>query len=89
MAEPAPNTVETASLLRDVVIAMEPLMVDAKRAAALFGLNSRTWYRFNAAGKCPAPMHLGRALRWDVEELTEWKRAKCPPREKWEQQRKR
>lgn len=61
-----------------------PLLVPAKTAARLCGLGKTAWYALHASGRCPMPIRLGRAVRWDRRELEAWCAAGCPPRHIWE-----
>lgn len=65
----------------------KPLAIDARNAAALFGLSVRTWRRLDAAGGCPRPLRLGGAVRWSPDELAAWRDAGCPARAEWERNR--
>lgn len=40
-------------------------------------------HKLNSAGKLPAPVRLGRCLRWRAEEITAWLAAGCPSRSEW------
>lgn len=64
-------------------------LLNVREAAALCGLGVSTWWRFLSAGKIPAPVRIGRAVRWRRDELNAWLMADCPPRAKWEAMRKR
>jgi predicted DNA-binding transcriptional regulator AlpA len=65
--------------------AVEPLLVSARRAAALCGVSVATWHRWNAAGRCPAPLRVTPgSVRWRAEELREWIAAGCVPRREWD-----
>ena len=65
---------------------LDPLFVDAKVAAALFGISERTWATWNSTGVCPAPVGFrpfGRSVRWGVDDLRAWAAAGMPKREDW------
>lgn len=66
---------------------MLTIAVDAKDAAAMFGLSDRSWRRMNAAGQCPRPLRLGGAVRWNTDELREWAAAGSPSRARWDELR--
>jgi predicted DNA-binding transcriptional regulator AlpA len=58
----------------------ERLLITDVQAAALAGVSRSTWNVLRAAGKVPACVKLGRAVRWrrlDVELWIEWG---CPNR---------
>lgn len=63
---------------------LDPILIPDHRAAALAGISRASWHRLRAAGKVPKPIKLGRACRWNVEELKAWIRADCPDRRTWE-----
>jgi predicted DNA-binding transcriptional regulator AlpA len=61
-----------------------PILVDARRAAALLGVGLRTLRAMDAAGKLPAPVRLSPGcVRWRLAELREWSEAGCPDRKTW------
>ena len=66
------------------IAAPAPLLVDAKTAARLCGLGKTAWYALHAAGRIPMPIRLGRAVRWNADELRGWTAAGCPARDRWE-----
>ena len=57
-----------------------PLLVDATAAAALCGKHLRTWRAWQAAGRIPRPIRIGRSLMWRFSELEAWVAAGCPSR---------
>lgn len=61
----------------------ETMVVDARDAAKLCGIGRSTWLRLHAAGKTPAPVRLGRSVRWRTAELRAWLIAGCPSRVRW------
>ena len=64
---------------------IEPLLLDAKCAAALCGVSARHWATLGSEGLIPAPVRLGRRVLWRAEELRAWTRAGCPPRLRWQE----
>ena len=63
---------------------ISPLAVDAADAARLLGISPAHLFSLKAQGKFgPAPMRLGRAVRYRVDELKAWLGAGCPSRSKW------
>lgn len=62
---------------------LPPLLVSAAQAGALVCVNRSTWTRWSAAGKIPAPIRIGGAVRWSYAELQEWIKAGCPGRVAW------
>ena len=63
---------------------IEPLLVDAKKAAALCGKSLRTWRTWDALGLIPRPVRIQRTTLWRLDELKAWTSAGCPRREEWE-----
>ncbi len=61
-----------------------PLMIAAKRAAAMCGKSLRTWRTWDSAGLIPQPVRIGRSTLWRVDELKAWVAAGCPRRAEWE-----
>jgi len=53
VTHPSPLTVEST-----------PLLVDATAAAVLCGKHLRTWRAWQAAGRIPRPIRIGRSLMW-------------------------
>jgi predicted DNA-binding transcriptional regulator AlpA len=60
------------------------LLLRAPQAAALLNTSVRTWRMWNATGKIPRPMHIGRGVYWPPDELKAWIAAGCPDRVTWE-----
>ena len=60
-----------------------PLLIDAATAAHLCGRSLRTWWSWHAAGRCPAPVRIGRSQLWRPDEIVAWVAAGCPPRKEW------
>jgi predicted DNA-binding transcriptional regulator AlpA len=46
-----------------------PILVDGRKAAALYGISYRSFLRRVACGEAPAPIRLGRLVRWRVSDL--------------------
>jgi predicted DNA-binding transcriptional regulator AlpA len=64
-----------------------PLLVPARLAANMCGKSLRTWRAWDAAGRIPRPIRIGRSTLWGLEELREWVAAGCPTRDQWEVRR--
>lgn len=62
-----------------------PILLDARQAAKLCGLGRSTWFRLSSAGQTPQPVRLGSRVLWSRDELTEWARAGCPNRQRWQE----
>lgn len=66
-------------------IAAEPLLVDAKQAAQLYGVSPATWHRMVSAGRTPAPVRPSPgSVRWRVADLHEHIALGCPGRKEFE-----
>ena len=62
----------------------DALLIPDTVAAALAGISRAHLHRLRAAGKIgPAPIRLGRALRFDRAEWVAWIGAKCPDAPTW------
>lgn len=70
-----------------VSIEGERLLLKTKEAAEMCGKSVRTWRAWDAAGRIPRPIRIGRSTNWRPRELQEWVAAGCPNREQWEAQR--
>lgn len=64
------------------------LLADRRRVALLLGVSVAHVAKLNASGRIPSPRRLGRAVRWDLDELRRWSDAGCPPRVRWDAMRK-
>jgi prophage regulatory protein len=53
-------------------------LLSADEAATMAGVARRSWWRYVSAGRAPAPVRLGGAVRWRKSELAEWISAGCP-----------
>jgi predicted DNA-binding transcriptional regulator AlpA len=60
------------------------LLLRAPEAAALCHTSARTWWAWDAAGKIPRAIRIGRSTYWRPEELKAWVAAGCPERQVWE-----
>jgi predicted DNA-binding transcriptional regulator AlpA len=65
-------------------VACGPLLLRAAQAAALCNTSVRTWRAWDAAGKIPRAIHIGRSTYWRPDELKAWVDAGCPDRVLWE-----
>ncbi len=62
-------------------------LLDVKGVARLLAVSIRQIWKMNATGRMPAPIRLGRAVRWRRAELEDWIASGCPPREQWDEAR--
>jgi prophage regulatory protein len=75
------------TLLREHPLYTAPPVITAAEAAALFHKTARSWRNWDAAGKVPRPIRIGRSTFWRPEEIEAWIAAGCPDRETWELRR--
>jgi len=61
-----------------------PLLLTARAAALMCGKSLRTWRTWDAAGRIPQPVRIGRSTLWRADELRAWVAAGCPGRKDWE-----
>jgi predicted DNA-binding transcriptional regulator AlpA len=60
------------------------LLLSARQAAAACGKSLRTWRTWDAGGRIPRPVRIGRSTLWRSDELRRWIDTGCPRREEWE-----
>ena len=65
----------------------ERLLVSAEVAAHLLSISKASFYAMKAASRLPAPVHFGRMVRWNVEELRQWVNCGCPAWWQWKELR--
>jgi predicted DNA-binding transcriptional regulator AlpA len=54
------------------------LLVGRTEAARLCGLAISTWERYLVCGWVPAPIIIGTARRWRMDQLKQWIESGCP-----------
>lgn len=59
------------------------LLVNTKQVTKLLNVSPRKVFELQVTGGMPAPIKLGRSVRWSYEELKAWIAAGGPPRDKW------
>ena len=59
----------------------KPLLLTALQAAEMFGAGLRTWRTWQATGRIPQPIRIGRKIYWRSDELRAWIAAGSPDRE--------
>lgn len=59
------------------------LLLTGAEAAALCRTSIRSWRSWDAGGRVPKPVRLGRSKLWRSSELHDWIIAGCPPRNSW------
>ena len=63
----------------------EVLAVGAAEAAVMFSIGLRTWWRWNASGKCPKAFRINGRVLWRIVDLERWSAAGFPGREQFQQ----
>jgi predicted DNA-binding transcriptional regulator AlpA len=63
--------------------AREQRLGDRRLVAKVLGLSVSMVAKLDVSGRLPAPLHFGRAVRWDLTELDDWIRAGAPNRDRW------
>jgi excisionase family DNA binding protein len=54
------------------------LLIDTREAAKLLNVSARKLWQMYNSGEMPAPIRIGRAVRWSYEPLKEWVATGCP-----------
>ena len=62
---------------------MQSLLLNTKDSAALCGVTIKRWRTWNALGKIPSPLRVGKSLFWKRDELLCWVDEGCPTRKHW------
>ncbi len=57
---------------------VEQLLISVDRVASLLDVSVRTVWRLRSCGQIPKPVKLGRSIRWNARELSEWIEKGCP-----------
>ena len=58
----------------------QPALLDAKEVARLLSCSQRSVRRLADSGRIPAPIRLGRLVRWSRQTLQNWIAEGCPSR---------
>ena len=83
---PAPAPAGVAPVVRppSPAEAPPPLLVGATEACRLLSIGKSLFFALKSSGRLPAPVHLGRCVRWDRATLIAWCNAGCPSAERFE-----
>lgn len=65
-----------------------PILGDRRQVAELLGISIAHVSKLLSSGRIPGPRRLGRAVRWDLDELRHWSASGCPSRSRWDVIRK-
>ena len=60
------------------------LLLSAKDSAMLCGVSERTWRTWDAGGRVPQAVEIGRSKFWRRVELEQWIDHGCPDRAAWQ-----
>ncbi|WP_237225485.1 helix-turn-helix transcriptional regulator [Rubinisphaera sp. JC750] len=61
----------------------ESLLVNSRELAEMLDLSERTIHSMWKKKEMPAPIRIGRAVRWVKEEMQAWVNHHCPPASEW------
>ena len=50
----------------------EPALIDAKETSRLCSISTPMLYKLNAMGSMPAPLKIGKLMRWRRKEILRW-----------------
>jgi predicted DNA-binding transcriptional regulator AlpA len=64
-----------------------PLVVDARRLAEMLCVSTRTVRTWDAGGRLPSPLRIGRRVVWRFAEVLAWIDSGAPCRQVWEARR--
>jgi predicted DNA-binding transcriptional regulator AlpA len=59
------------------------LLVDAKTTAKLLNISRAHLYNLLSINAIPAPVHIGKTIRWRLAEILKWVEEGCPPCDRW------
>ncbi len=59
-------------------------LIDADVLAEKLDVHRVTIRKWQTSGKIPAPIRIGRTVKWRLSEVDAWITAGCPARSKWE-----
>ena len=68
----------STSVLTPADASAKLLVWDVQAVAEMLGCSTRHVYRLSDAGRMPAPVHLGRLVRWSTSAIQEWIDQGCP-----------
>ncbi len=54
------------------------LLLNSKEAARLLRMSTRNLYKLLASGRIPPPVRIGRAVRWNYQQIEAWVAKGCP-----------
>lgn len=70
--------------MSEATLTLTPVAVSAAGAAELLGISESHLFNLIKQGKFgPSATRIGRAVRYDRQEVTDWFKAGCPARHRW------
>jgi Predicted transcriptional regulator len=60
------------------------ILIDVAVLAKKLCVHEVTIRKWQSSGKIPAPVRIGRAVKWRLAEIDAWIAAKCPTLARWE-----
>lgn len=58
-------------------------LLSADDLAKRLGVSMRSIRGWDASGRIPEPIRVGRLVRWPSDEIDDWIAARCPRRDEW------
>ena len=58
-------------------------LISVRTVAGMLGVSQRQVWKLVASGRLPAPLRLGRSVRWRADEIRSWIDAGCPSQDRW------
>jgi len=59
-------------------------LLDVRAVAERLSVSARAIWKWQASGRLPAPVRLGRSVRWRSSDIDEWIEQGCPSRSAFE-----
>lgn len=59
---------------------VKKILLPVGEVAAMLSLSERTIWRMRTDGEMPAPITVGKSIRWRKSDIDRWLRAGCPHR---------
>ena len=78
-----PTSANATPMTQETATQQLPLLLTADAAARLCSTSLRVWRQWDAAGKIPQAIRIGRRPLWRLDELKAWIAAGCPNRITW------
>jgi predicted DNA-binding transcriptional regulator AlpA len=62
---------------------LPPALLDVRVVATMLSMSERSVWRLSDAGKLPAPVRIGRMVRWSRSDIMQWVNDGCPAIRTW------